>query len=228
MDRIVEQNARHHTIAAPHVARARASSHYLKYGNKKMRQSKDEDEEKDKEVDEAEEKTEEEIEAPCPEGDQECEQAKEAVEEIEGTRMNDYYKNLSLGIIDGFVSAFNQNCHAGLSSTIISFFDVIDNLAVYNPTKTAEFQLASVNFTEATNQVYAYCDTNSLTQQFSFLADYNNYENYIVFASRIFGTTINTYPEMMTCIRDGQEKGNGFDIGYCGSTLTSTILDTQL
>ena len=69
MDRIVEQNARHHTIAAPHVARARASSHYLKYGNKKMRQSKDEDEEKDKEVEEAEEKTEEEIEAPCPEGD---------------------------------------------------------------------------------------------------------------------------------------------------------------
>ena len=212
------------------MARARASSHYLKYGNKKVGQS-DETESSEQGEEEAavkEGEEEENIEAPCPEGDTECEQAKQAIEGVEGTRMSDYYKNLSLGIIDGFVSAFNSNCNAGLSSSIISFFDVIDNLAIYDPTKTAKFQLASVNFTEATNQVYAYCDTNSLTQQFSFLADYKNYENYIVFASRIGGTLINTYPEMMACIRDGSKKGNGFDVGYCGSTLTATLLDTQL
>ena len=114
----------------------------------------------------------------------------------------------------------------GLSSTVVSFFDVINNLAIYDPTKTAKFQLASVNFTEATNQVYAYCDVNQLTKQFTFLADYENYEQYIVFASRIGGTMINTYGELMTCISDGNERGNGFDVGYCGSTLASTLLDT--
>jgi len=129
-------------------------------------------------------------------------------------------------VIDGFVSTFNGNCKAGLDSTVVSFFDVINNLAIYDPTKTAKFQLASVNFTEATNQVYAYCDVNQLTKQFTFLADYENYEQYIVFASRIGGTMINTYGELMTCINDGNERGNGFDVGYCGSTLASTLLDT--
>lgn len=245
VDRIVAQNARHHTISAPRMARARASSHYLKFGNKragaddykKSDDKTDNKKEEDKKDGETPAPCEgddcpvapegEGIEAPCPEGDLECEQAKETAENLTNVDMSDYYEKLSLGLIDGFVSNFNENCRVGLSSSVISFFDVMDNLAVYDPTKVAKFQLASVNFTEATNQVYAYCDVNQLTKQFSYLADYNAYENYIVFASRIGGTLINTYGEMMTCIDDGSKKGNGFDVGYCGSTLASTLLDTS-
>jgi len=36
IDRIYDTNARHARRVAPRMARARASSHYLKYGNKKL------------------------------------------------------------------------------------------------------------------------------------------------------------------------------------------------
>jgi len=125
------------------------------------------------------------------------------------------------------VSNFNEPCRVGLSYTVISFFDVIDNIAIYDPTKTAKFSIANVNLTESTNQVYAYCDVNQLTKQFTWLADYENFENYIVFGSRIGGTLINVFGEMMGCISDGNSKGNGYDVGYCGSSLASTLLDTS-
>ena len=116
---------------------------------------------------------------------------------------SDYFRKLFLGVINGFVSSFNANCAVGLTSTVNSFFDVVDNLAVYNPTKIAKFQISSVNFTEATNQVYAYCDVTQLTKQFTYLGDYENFENYIIFASRIGGTLVNYWGEMATCIEDG-------------------------
>uniref|UniRef100_A0A7S3MI58 Uncharacterized protein n=1 Tax=Favella ehrenbergii TaxID=182087 RepID=A0A7S3MI58_9SPIT len=215
------------------MQKAVASSHYLKYGIRKAKQGDadkkddEEDSEGTKKADEGEEGLLDEVEAPCPEDDEECIQAKQELQEVEQTKFSEYSRKLFLGIIKGFVSNFNQNCAVGLTTSVNSFFDIIDNLAVYNPTKTAKFQISSVNFTEATNQVYAYCDVNQLTKQFTMLSDYENYENYFVFASRIGGTLVNTYPEMMACINDGQRKSNGFDVGYCGSTLASTFLDTS-
>jgi len=135
---------------------------------------------------------------------------------------------LLLGVIKGVTSNFNENCANSLSSTVGSFFDLIDNMAVYDPRLLAKFQLSTVNLTEATNQVYAYCDMNQLASQFTKLADYANYEQYIVFASRGLGTFINVWGEMTTCIDMANAKGNGFDVGYCGSTLASTLLDTSL
>lgn len=74
--------------------------------------------------------------------------------------------------------------------------------------------------------MFVYCDSRQLTKQFTVLADYENYENYIVYFSRGLGTWINTWGELTTCMDEGSAKGNGFDVGYCGSTLLSKLFDT--
>ena len=89
---------------------------------------------------------------------------------------SEYNKLFLLGAIDGFASNFNVDCRNGLASTVISGFDVYNNIDIYNPQKLGKFQIANVNFTEATNSVYAHCDIRTLVQQFSWLADYENYE----------------------------------------------------
>lgn len=184
------------------MAKARASSHYLKYGNLKKKVGQADDENKESKEEDG---VLSDVEVACPEGDEACEQAKADASAIQDNLVetSDYFRKLFLGVINGFVSSFNANCAVGLTSTVNSFFDVVDNLAIYNPTKIAKFQISSVNFTEATNQVYAFCDVTQLTKQFTYLSDYENYENYIIFASRIGGTLVNYWGEMATCIEDG-------------------------
>ena len=76
--------------------------------------------------------------------------------------------------------------------------------------------------------MYAHCDMRTLTQQFTWLFDFENYEQYIVFASRVGGVFINEFWEMEECIQHGNEIDNGYDVGYCSLTLVSSILDTEL
>ena len=133
-----------------------------------------------------------------------------------------------LGVIDGIVSNFNEDCRSGLSESVKSLFSVIKNLPT-DPRKFAKFNIASNSVTESTNMVYAFCDTGPLATNLTALTDYDgNPEQYIVLASRFMGLWINTYPEMMKCIRTGKEKGNGYDVGLCGATLVSLALDTKL
>lgn len=104
------------------MARARASSHYLKFGNSKVGGfggPVNEEEKKgapdgeplpetaDGETAPADDGA---VEAPCPEGDVECEDAKMTLENVEELDLSKYYETLSLGVIDGFVSSFNANC----------------------------------------------------------------------------------------------------------------------
>merc|ERR1719361_1464517 len=139
-----------------------------------------------------------------------------------------YYEMLLIGIIDGFTSNFNQPCRNGLAETVRNAFSVLDNIDIYNPTKIAKFTIANTGLTEATNMVFAYCDTKPLVSQFTLLADYKNWQQYITVGSRILGTLINTWGELMTCVNEGQAKGNGYDVGYCASHLASVLLDTSL
>lgn len=132
-----------------------------------------------------------------------------------------------LGVIDGIVSDFNKDCRSGLSESVKSIFSVIKNLPT-DPRKFAKFNIASNGVTEATNMVYAFCDTGPLATNLTALTDYNNPEQYIVLASRFMGLYINTYPEMMKCIKTGKLKGNGYDVGLCGANLVSLALDTKL
>ena len=133
-----------------------------------------------------------------------------------------------LGIIDGLVSNFNVDCRSGLSESVKSLFSVVKNLPT-DPRKFAKFNIANTGLTEATNMVYAYCDTAPLGNNLSALIDYEtDPEQYIVLFSRLSGLYINTYPEMMKCIEQGKKKGNGYDVGFCGSNLVSLALDTKL
>ena len=144
------------------------------------------------------------------------------------TNTSDYYEDMALGIVDGLVSTFNENCRSGLSGTIIAGFQVLDNVEFYNPTKFAKFQLATAQLTEATTVVTAYCKLDHLTDQFVTLFDYTNPDQYVVVASRIAGTLINEYNEKKNCWQNGKERGNGYDVGYCQAKFATVILDGSI
>ena len=229
---------KHHTIGGPYMDRARATSHYRKYGNTRFNQAKEDDAEEEKETNAEEEEEEEEadVQEDCEEGEdcppksdtQDPEEKAEDKEEYKNPYAEDYWELFMLGSIDGFASNFNVDCRNGLSSTVSSLFDVKDNLGIYDPRLIGKFSIANVNFTEATNSVYAHCDMSQLVDQFTRLADYENYEQYIVFASRVGGVFINEYWEKSACIEHGNKIDNGYDVGFCSFQLVSAILDTEL
>ena len=82
--------------------------------------------------------------------------------------------------------------------------------------------------TEATNIVYAYCDISALLAQFSKLLDFNNPEQYITLVSRVGGVFLSTWPKLTKCVKNGSKKENGYDVGFCASTLASQFLDISL
>ena len=133
-----------------------------------------------------------------------------------------------VGCIDSIVSSYNEYCRSGLATTVRSAFDVYDNINIINPQNIPKFNLASVNLTEATNIVYAYCDVSKLFDQFSTITDYSDPEQYITIGSRVSGSLVNTVPEMRRCIDDGKRKGNGYDVGKCGCEIGAVVLDTKL
>lgn len=139
-----------------------------------------------------------------------------------------YYEALSLGFIDGSTSGFNVDCRDGLSSAIKAGFDMFRFTIKPNPMETFRFNIASTEFTEAQNHVYAFCDISHVAAQFTHLADYENPTNYIPIASRVVGAMATEYQKKMKCIRHGQEKNNGYDVGTCYAELLTTLLDTEL
>ena len=92
---------------------------------------------------------------------------------IAGLRdMSKFYEDLLTGCVDAAVSDFNQTCKNGLFQLVVSSFNVVDHLAIYDPRQIAKFNLSTINFTEASNHVYAYCDVSHLVKQFRTLLDY--------------------------------------------------------
>ena len=105
-----------------------------------------------------------------------------------------------VGIVDGTTGSFNGDCRGGLVSSIRAAFTLYNNIGIYDPRKLSKFTLSTNSFTEATNVVYAFCDISHLASQFSSLANYENYEQYIVLASRVGGGFINQIPQLYGCI----------------------------
>ena len=208
MDKLYAKMARHHTVASPYMEKARATSHYLKHGIKNPLTIKQENTDPN---------------AVPAEG------AEAAVDTGYVNPYEDaYWELFLLGAINGITSTFNTDCSTGLSLTVSSFFDVIDNIGIYDPRMLGKFQIASVNFTEATNAVYAFCDVSQLAKQFSTLFNYVNWEQYISLAARTGGVFINEFWEKSACISNGNTIGNGFDVGFCALSLASNFLDTKL
>lgn len=71
VDRLFDQMRKHHTIGGPYMDRARATSHYRKYGNTRFNQAKEDDAEEEKETNAEEEEEEEEadVQEDCEEGE---------------------------------------------------------------------------------------------------------------------------------------------------------------
>ena len=227
VSRIHEQMYKHKSRAEPYMMKARATSSYLNPG-------------KDKKVGEgngeidvnaiADDAINDATAIATDAANQAADAAAAALAEKQAQLVDAaiYYELMFLGIIDGLVSNFNVDCRSGLSESVKSLFSVVKNLPT-DPRKFAKFNIANTGLTEATNMVYAYCDTSPLANNLSTLTNYDtNTEQYIVLWARLSGLYINTYPEMMKCINDGKRKGNGYDVGYCGSNLVSLALDTKL
>ena len=140
----------------------------------------------------------------------------EQAAELVGTN-SDYTEFLFAGIIDGFTSGFNADCRSGLLEVNSSLFSVMDTWEIWLPKNTAKFNIASVQLTEAMNVVYAFCDTTSLFEELSKLVDFSDPDQFIVLASRIGGTFINTWGTLTTCIKRGQETNDGYMVGSCGA-----------
>lgn len=81
------------------------------------------------------------------------------------------------GVIEGttdFLSS--QNCVGGLMNTINSSFRMIDNIALYDPSKTMKFAMSSNNLLESTNVIYAYCDFSHLYNEIAKLTNWRKWE----------------------------------------------------
>lgn len=141
-------------------------------------------------------------------------------------RPKNFFEQILLGVIDGTTSGFNDDCRSGLAESVRGLFTIWANIGIYDPRKLSKFTMATTTFTEATNIVYAYCDVSHLASQFVKLADYNNWEQYIVITSRIGAVFIRDFKIYNSCIKDGRTRGNGFDVGLCAGRLTSIFLDT--
>jgi hypothetical protein len=83
------------------------------------------------------------------------------------------------GIIDGLTADFDTNCAASMYGVVNGGFRANEYKNVADPRNTVKFQMATNQFTESTNSVYAYCDFSHLYAQLAMLADYENYEQYI-------------------------------------------------
>ena len=213
----------HKTKAAPILAHHRARSGYHA-GAYRLRQDEAEDKQEEKEENESADAA-----AAAASAFLESQGIAIDAEAIAGLlNVADYYEAFIYGLLDAVVSDFNAECRGGLTAATKSAFDLLDNANILNPQNVAKLNIATLNFTEATNTVYAYCDVSHLTDQFATLLNFADYEQYLTLVSRTGGTLINVWGEMTNCIARGKEKQNGYDVGYCGGTLGSTLLDTQL
>ena len=76
--------------------------------------------------------------------------------------------------------------------------------------------------------MYTYCDFTSIYNEFAAFLDYENYEQYIVFMSRIVGASISSIPTYRQCIDEGKKGELGYDVGLCYGKITTLLLDTML
>ena len=151
----------------------------------------------------------------------------EQVQELVGSRAA-YYEGMLIGIIEGFVSDYNEDCKAGLVNMVKSGFSVLDTYQFYLPTNFAKFQLANIGLTEATNIVYAHCSVTKILEQTADFVDFEDPMEYIVIISRFIGAAINSVPELTGCMSEASAKEDGYMYGNCASNLVTTLLDAEL
>ena len=161
-------------------------------------------------------------------GEEEETETAEEVEEEGRSKPDGYWEAFTYGVIQGFAGTFDGTCVESLNGTVRGGFDIMSYWHVWDPRNTIKFQMAINQVTLSVNSVYAFCDFRHLFNQFVYLADYEDWENYITLATRSLGSLIQELPDYAKCIRQGQEGMNGYDVGICGGGAIATLLDTQL
>ena len=139
-----------------------------------------------------------------------------------------YWEQFSYGLIDGTTANFNYECRDAMKVTINASFRINDYKLIYKPTNSAKLQLAVNNFTNGSSAVYNYCDFNHLYKEFAKFGDYNNWEQYINFGSRVAGSFVSDIPRYNQCIAEGKSAGQGYDVGLCRGATFAMLLDTKL
>merc|ERR1712139_576574 len=91
-----------------------------------------------------------------------------------------------------------------------------------------KFTISMNNLTEGANGVFAFCDFTTVWQNVGYLADYQNWQNYVTFGGRVGGFMINDFWVEKQCIEEGIAGEMGYDVGNCAGEMVSTTFDTKL
>lgn len=151
----------------------------------------------------------EEIKVECdPEGEEECPEAEEIRYDVNGDPIEDvgffpYLEMILLGTIEGLTADWASDCRDGMFNVINSAFRLVNFSALWLPQNTMKFGISLNDLFASTNMVYATCDFSAFFGQFSYLLDYTNWENYVVFASRIGGIFVSDFWGYYDCIGQG-------------------------
>ena len=78
---------------------------------------------------------------------------------------------------------------------------MIDNIALYDPTKTMKFAMSSNNLLESTNVIYAYCDFTHLYNEIAKLTNWRKWEQYVIIGGRIGGTFMTDFGKYKGALR---------------------------
>lgn len=163
-------------------------------------------------------------------GEEEDESREDGIDlpDEKGERPDGYWEALTYGVINGFTGTFDGTCVESLNGTVQGGFDLLTYWKIWNPTNTVKFNMAITQLTTSVNSVYAFCDFRHLFNQFAYLTEFSNWENYITLATRTAGSLIQQFPDFRSCIKQGKAGGNGYDVGVCGGGIVAMLLDTQL
>ena len=73
--------------------------------------------------------------------------------------VNNYSRDILLGLIDGTTTAFNTDCQTGMKGSVTSAFNLATyGLSFYKPSSTIKVQMSVNDVMTAFNSVTAYCN----------------------------------------------------------------------
>lgn len=143
--------------------------------------------------------------------------------------VNNYSRDILLGLIDGTTTAFNTDCQTGMKGSVTSAFNLATyGLTFYQPSSLVKTQMSVNDVMTAVNSVTAYCNFTLMLNQFSALLNYTDYAKYVQLLATAGGSFIAAVPQKLQCIRESSAGQDGYGVGLCSGNIFTMILDLKL
>ena len=143
--------------------------------------------------------------------------------------VNNYSRDILLGLIDGTTTAFNTDCQTGMKGSVTSAFNLATyGLTFYKPSSLVKTQMSVNDVMTAVNSVTAYCNFTLMLNQFAALLNYTDYAKYVQLLATAGGSFIAAVPQKLQCIRESSAGQDGYGVGLCSGNIFTMILDLKL